>query len=169
MEQRNDRRRGSRGPEGPRMNRYTVSEIRTSYRPGRIVDSSEQAASLFRGELDGLDRERFMVAWLNVKLELLGLEIVAVGSVSATAMHPREVLKPAIVHGASGILIAHNHPSGDPTPSLEDNRFTTRVSAACHIMGIALLDHIVIGRGGAFTSYRLTRPGLLGPKNPQKY
>lgn len=92
-------------------------------------------------------RELLMALLLNVKGEVESKEIISIGELSATNVHPREVLSPAIRKGAAAIVIAHNHPSGDPTPSDEDILATRRLLEAAKIVGINLVDHVIIGNG----------------------
>jgi len=84
---------------------------------------------------------------LNQKNGIIGINTVSVGNLSSSIVHPREVFKPAIVAGAASIIVAHNHPSGDPTPSSNDIYVTTRLKEAGDILGIAVLDHVIIGDG----------------------
>ena len=90
-------------------------------------------------------KEHFIALHLNSKNRLLCLEIVSVGSLNATVVHPREVYKSALLSSAAAIVFVHNHPSGDTTPSAEDNEITCRLQQASEILGIRLLDHVIIG------------------------
>jgi DNA repair protein RadC len=91
------------------------------------------------------DREAFVVVHLNAKHKIVSLEVVAIGTLSATLVHPREVFKGALLANAAAIGLAHNHPSGDPTPSPEDLALTAQLLAAGEVVGVRVLDHIVIG------------------------
>ena len=82
---------------------------------------------------------------LNVKNRVIGYSLISMGSLTASIVHPREVLKPAILASAASIIIIHNHPSGDPDPSIDDTQITERISRASAIMGINFLDHIILG------------------------
>ena len=82
-----------------------------------------------------------------MKGEVESKEIVSIGELAATNVHPREVFSPAIRKGAAGIVVVHNHPSGDPTPSTEDIAATRRLMEASRIVGIKLVDHVIIGDG----------------------
>jgi DNA repair protein RadC len=97
--------------------------------------------------LKNVDREHFYAVLLNTKNEVLALELVSVGSLNASIVHPREILKPAILASAASIVLVHNHPSGDPTPSAEDVEFTRRFAKCGELIGIQLLDHVIIGDG----------------------
>lgn len=142
---------------GERVSRYTVREV--SYRVhrdpgmprrGAQINSPELAASLVRTVFSGLpddDRERLVVILLDTRNRYMGHHIVSVGTVNASLSHPRETFRTAILSGAVAILLAHNHPSGDPTPSEEDREITQRMVAAGEILGIRVLDSIVISDG----------------------
>ena len=92
-----------------------------------------------------LDREVFYCLHLNTKNRLLSLEEVSKGTLNASIVHPREIYKAAILQSAAGIILSHNHPSGDPEPSREDFDLTTRIKDAGDILGIDVLDHVIIG------------------------
>jgi len=81
---------------------------------------------------------------LSTKNHVLAVELVSVGSLAASIVHPREVFKPAIVDSAAAIVVAHNHPSNDPTPSPEDIEFTRRLAKAGELLGIRVLDHVIV-------------------------
>jgi DNA repair protein RadC len=108
----------------------------------------------------GLDREQFWVLLLNGKNRAIGLNLVSVGALTAALVHPREVMKPAILGNAAAVVLVHNHPSGDPAPSTEDLALTQRLCAAGELLGIRVLDHIVVGHDGAYCS--LADQGALG-------
>ena len=93
-------------------------------------------------------REHFVGFYLNARNQLLVRELVSVGSLSASIVHPREVFAPAIARGAAGVIVAHNHPSGDPEPSPEDVAVTRRLADAGTLLGIELLDHVVVAERG---------------------
>jgi DNA repair protein RadC len=88
--------------------------------------------------------ERFGVVLLDTKHRLLGSSILSVGSVDASIVHPREVFQEAIAVGAAAVAVFHNHPSGDPTPSRDDLRLTTRLRQAGALLGIPLVDHLIL-------------------------
>jgi DNA repair protein RadC len=112
------------------------------------VKSPEDMAEILRTYLDGADREHFIVAMLDRKGNMLGLNTVSIGGLSSSIAHPREVFKPAIIIGAASIILCHNHPSGDHSPSPEDIEVTRRMIDAGKILGIDVLDHIVMGDPG---------------------
>lgn len=89
--------------------------------------------------------ERFGVVMLDTKLRLMKVSVVSSGSLDASMAHPREVYREATTVGAAAIVVFHNHPSGDPAPSPDDVRLTTRLAQAGQVLGIPLLDHIILG------------------------
>ena len=117
------------------------------------------AARVLAEYIGEADRELFVIALLTIRYRVLGLHTVSVGCLSSSLVHPREVFKPAILAGSSALLLAHNHPSGDPEPSAEDLALTRRLAAAGTILGIEVLDHVVLGEQGRFVSLRAR--GLL--------
>jgi DNA repair protein RadC len=90
------------------------------------------------------DREYFYAILLSTKNHVLAVELVSVGTLSASIVHPREVFKPAIVQSAAAVAVVHNHPSGDVTPSPEDRELTRRLARAGELLGIRLLDHLIV-------------------------
>lgn len=111
----------------------------------KAIQGPKDAASLIRGYLAGADREHLVVLLLDTKNKVIGINTVSIGDLSSAIVHPREVFKPAVIIGAAGIILGHNHPSGDCTPSAEDKAVTRRIHEAGQILGIELLDHIVVG------------------------
>lgn len=109
--------------------------------------SPQDVAGYFTESMAHLDREHFRAALLNTKNRLIRSVTVSIGSLNASIVHPREVLKPAIAASAASIILVHNHPTGDPTPSREDIEFTRRFARCGELMGIELLDHVIIGSG----------------------
>lgn len=102
-------------------------------------------------DMQALEVEVFRVLYLNTKHRVIAAETVSVGTLNASLAHPREVFKGAVRRAAAAIIVAHNHPSGDPTPSPGDWDLTQRLYDAGKILGIELLDHIVVGGGGAWS------------------
>lgn len=113
-------------------------KIRRISEPRDIVDLGKKF-------LDELDREELIVACLNAKNEVNSVNVVSIGSLNNSIVHPREVFKTAILSNAASIVMIHNHPSGDVTPSKEDKEITLRIKESGTILGICLLDHIIIG------------------------
>jgi DNA repair protein RadC len=102
-------------------------------------------------ELRDRERERFLALCLNTRNELIREVVVSVGSLNASIVHPREVFKPALSCAAAGLVIAHNHPSGDPAPSREDREVTRAISEAGRILDVPLHDHVIIGADSYFS------------------
>ena len=110
-----------------------------------IVSSPEDAAAAVREDMRILDREEFRVLLLNTKNGLIKKSEVSRGSLNASIVEPREVFKDAIAVSAASMILVHNHPSGDPTPSSEDIAVTKRLVKAGDLLNIAVLDHIILG------------------------
>jgi DNA repair protein RadC len=123
------------------------------------VSTPAVAASVLQQFLDGADREHFVVLLLDTQNQLIGINTVTVGTLDASLVHPREVFKPAILANAASVLLAHNHPSGDPTPSVEDRAVTRQLAAAGATLGIEVLDHVIIGDAPRYVS--LVEAGLM--------
>jgi DNA repair protein RadC len=119
-----------------------------------VVSTPEDVVRLCGTQLRGLDREHFWALVLSTKNQLLRMVEVSVGSLNASIVHPRELFKEAVRLSAASIVVVHNHPSGDPTPSGADLQLTRRLAKAGEVLGIELLDHVVIGDGGAHASLR---------------
>ena len=119
----------------------------------QTIRGAADVHQLLSWDMRHLDREHFRVLLLNTRHQVLRVATVSVGGLSSAQVHPREVFKEAIRHGAAAIIVVHNHPSGDPTPSHDDRQITDQLSAAGTLVGIPVLDHIIIG-DGQYTSLR---------------
>ncbi len=117
------------------------------------VGSPSDLAEIMIPELKGLDREHFKAVLLNTKNVIVRIVTVAIGSLNAALVHPRETFKTAVSSSAASLILVHNHPTGDPEPSREDEELTKRFAEAGRLLGIELLDHIIIG-DGRFVSLR---------------
>jgi DNA repair protein RadC len=129
---------------------------------GRRLWPDGDAAALVRGpetvfdltrDIRGANREHFVGFYLNSRNQVLRREIISIGSLNASIVHPREVYQPAIAVSAASLILAHNHPSGDPTPSEEDLAITRRLVEAGRILGIDILDHVVVAKD-AYASFK---------------
>jgi DNA repair protein RadC len=118
------------------------------------VTTPQDVVSLLAARARGLDREHFWALALDTKNHLSRVFEVSVGSLNASIVHPRELFRGAVRASAASIVIAHNHPSGDPTPSGADIQLTRRLVRAGDVLGIEVLDHVVIGDGGEWASLR---------------
>lgn len=102
------------------------------------------------------NREHFVGFYLNSRNQVLRREIISIGSLNASIVHPREVFIPALAVSAASLILAHNHPSGDPSPSEEDLAITRRIAESGRLLGVELLDHVVVARE-AYTSFKERR------------
>jgi DNA repair protein RadC len=136
-------------PASQSISVYRVSLVKdesVSFGNVRLANSQEAQALIRTLILDKgqPDREQFVVVLLNTKNEVIGLNIVSVGALSSAPVHPREVLKPAILANSAAIILAHNHPSNDLSPSQEDIAITRKIIAAAEIVGIQVHEHLII-------------------------
>ncbi|HZX21077.1 MAG TPA: DNA repair protein RadC [Clostridia bacterium] len=115
------------------------------------IQGPEDVGNLLMEEMRYLNKEIFNIILLNTKNNVIAIENISVGSLNASIVHPREVFNIAIRRSSSAIILAHNHPSGDPKPSTEDINITKRLMEAGSIVGINVLDHIIIGDGIYFS------------------
>jgi len=111
-----------------------------------LLDTPERIADLLREESRQQDVEQFRVVLLNTRRRLIGLETISQGTLDTLLVHPREVFKRAIAANASAVVLVHNHPSGDPTPSEADIKVTRDLIRAGQLLKIEVLDHVIIGR-----------------------
>lgn len=142
---------------------HCAGERSRIYRPGAPEDrtsitSPDAAAAVLTPLLQDLDREHCLTLNLDTRHRLIATSTVSIGSVDHTFMSPREVFRDALHHGASAIVLAHNHPSGDATPSTDDQAITRRLADAGDLVGIQVLDHLVIGHDRWIS---LARRGVL--------
>lgn len=144
-----------RPPKGLQVRIQLVRQGSSSYST-KIAGPGDAAQLL--AYLKREDREHFVCICVDANNNVLGVETVSIGTLSASLVHPRECLKAAILLNAAGVLIGHNHPSNSLEPSQEDIQTTRRLVKAGELMGIPVLDHIIVGDGG-YTSMR--EKGLL--------
>ena len=127
-----------------RINIVSIKMVKESsflYQTRQIL-SPKDAYEMIKEQLEGLDREQFIIACLNTKNEPTNITVVSVGSLNKAIVHPREVFKTAILSNAASIMAFHNHPSGDTTLSDQDIQLTHRLIEAGELLGIKLLDHL---------------------------
>jgi DNA repair protein RadC len=139
----------------PKIVKYKIQLVResefpytlTSKEPHKSLLSPQEAYELIEKTLNlSLEpKENFGILALDVKVRAIGLHIISVGSIDGSIATPRDVFMAAILNNAAAIILFHNHPSGDPTPSSEDIKVTRNLCDAGNIMGIQVLDHIIIG------------------------
>lgn len=130
----------------------------TAYMDRPTINDPDEAHALVAPFLTNADREHSVVLALDTKHRVLSVRLASVGSLSHTFMVPRDLYRDALLDNASAVLLAHNHPSGDSTPSKDDERVTRRLDEAGRLIGVEMLDHIVVGLDG-FTS--LARAGVV--------
>ena len=133
-----------------RVRRDTLAESKEPY--SAAVRTPDDVARIVQSILKDVDYECFLAVPVDVKNKVLGYVEVAKGGIDLCPVDPREVFRAAVVMGASGIFLAHNHPSGDHNPSQEDDELTKRAMEAGKILNIPVVDHLVISRNG-FYSY----------------
>ena len=132
------------------MNRINIVTIKMEKVKSMLVEnkkiiSPKEVYKIVSEYLNGVDREHLVLLTLDTKNCINSITTVSIGSLNTSIVHPREVFKTAIISNASSIILAHNHPSGDPTPSKEDINITDRIKESGKILGIDLLDHLIIG------------------------
>ena len=135
---------------GQRLARETLSKQK--------IDSPELANELVGAEMRRLHKESLRVILLDTRYHLIRVEEVSIGSVNESIAHPRDVFRPAVVSSAYAVIVVHNHPSGDPSPSQTDHSLTRRLAEAAELLQIKLLDHIIIGapseQGAGYFSFK---------------
>jgi DNA repair protein RadC len=139
-----------------------LRELQISYRgvvgtprgPRPQITTGTEAATLIAPLLADKVVEHFGVLSLDTRHRVIGWDVVSVGTLDATLVHPREVFIRAILHCAAAIIVAHNHPSGDPTPSADDSAVARRLYRCGEVIGISVLDSVILGEGGRFFSLR---------------
>jgi len=115
--------------------------------PAPNINTPAEVYEAVKTEFENADREKFIVLHLNAKNKITSLEVVSVGILNSSLVHPREVFKGAILANANAIICVHNHPSGDLEPSSNDLALTKRLSDAGKILGVEVLDHLIVGEG----------------------
>jgi DNA repair protein RadC len=112
-----------------------------------MIGAPDNIYDVVRPLLENSDREMMLALYLDTRNRLIGIHTVSVGTLNATTAQPREVFKAALLLNAATVVLAHNHPSGDPTPSADDVAVTARVRTAGETLGVSLLDHVIVGAG----------------------
>lgn len=116
-----------------------------------IISNSEAISAYYMPRLRDDKREKFYAVLLDSIYRIIREELVSIGSLNFSVVHPREVFAPAIREAAASIFLVHNHPSGDPTPSRKDIQVTIRLVEVGEVVGIDILDHIIVGNGSYFS------------------
>lgn len=132
------------------VNRISVVTIKMEKEKNILVDNKKVSSpkdvyKLMKDYLKGADREYLVLLSLDMKNNINSINTVSIGSLNSSIVHPREIFKTAILSNAASIILIHNHPSGDTTPSKEDINITYRIKESGKILGIELLDHVILG------------------------
>lgn len=115
------------------------------------IKDPESVVKAIRASIKDKAKEHFKLILLNPRNKIIGISTISIGTLNASLVHPREVFKDAIMHSAASVVLAHNHPSGDPEPSEDDLTITKRLIEAGKILGIEVMDHIIIAKNGFFS------------------
>jgi DNA repair protein RadC len=148
----------------PGMGLAKAAQVKAAFELGkRLATSVDEARSVVRGAADVValvreelrlrEQECLAAVFLDARNQVLRMRILTVGTLTGSPAHPREVFKEALAQGCASVILCHNHPSGDPTPSRDDVALTARMVKAGEVMGIPVLDHIIIG-GGRYVSLK---------------
>jgi len=124
----------------------------------RTITSPADAYAILAAFIGDTDREQFVVLLLDCRKRPIGINTVSIGNLNSNLVHPRELMKPAILANAASIILCHNHPSGDANPSPEDVAITEQLKNAGEILGIPIIDHMIIGHD---SFYSFKQQGLL--------
>lgn len=140
---------------------YKIALVRESSQKAisRTINNPIEAYDILQDYLKDVDREHFVVILLDTRHNVLGINTISIGSLTVSIAHPREVFKAAILCNAAAIIIGHNHPSGDPSPSKEDFAVTEKLTACGELLQIPVLDSVILGDNGRCLSLR--ERGLL--------
>jgi DNA repair protein RadC len=125
--------------------KISVMELRETEAQGEAQRGPQDVFN-FCKDMSRCAQEQFVVLTYDTKSKLIDRHMVALGTLNSTLVHPREVFRPAIIDAAAQIVVVHNHPSGDPSPSAQDIRITKKLIEAARLIEIPLLDHVIIGR-----------------------
>lgn len=148
-------------PGGNRRVRVCVT---SDGKPGKQISDPFSVCQVLRGA-ENADRESFYVLYLDSQNRVSGIEEAHKGTASHVEVHPREVFKGAVATNARAVVLAHNHPSGSPTPSNDDHDLTRRLVKSGELLGIPVLDHVIVSTGGC-TSIREGRPDMFSGVDP---
>lgn len=140
---------------------YRLQLVKEGSATVSIPITKPEDVALLLPDVAQADREHMVALYLNTKLRVIGRHTVSIGTLNTSLCHPREVLKLGLVLSAHAFVIVHNHPSGDLTPSVEDDQVTRTIAQAGHLLQVRLLDHIILGPEGGCFSYQAQRPDCL--------
>jgi DNA repair protein RadC len=119
--------------------------------PGKRIQKAQDVVDYYYAEMRDKKKELFHILLLDVRYQIIRDVLISMGSLTETTVHPREVLKEVIKESAAAVIFLHNHPSGNPHPSKQDIELTDRLCKSCHMMGVKVLDHIVIGEDNFYS------------------
>ncbi|MCI8394009.1 MAG: DNA repair protein RadC [Bacilli bacterium] len=131
---------------GKRANTFIITKKKR-------IKTVEDILNIFQSRLEKMTQEHFIAVFLNSKNEVIQFRTIFIGSANRSIVHPRDIFKEAIKYSAVKIIVLHNHPSGDPTPSKEDAIFTNRLLKSGELLQIPLIDHIIIGAQNYYSFY----------------
>ena len=117
------------------------------------IKNPQSVVKAIRASIKDKAKEHFKLILLDTRNKIIGISTISIGTLNASLVHPREIFKEAIIHNSASVVLAHNHPSGDPEPSDEDLTITKRLVKSGKILGIEVIDHIIIGKTG-FSSFK---------------
>jgi len=117
------------------------------------IKNPESVVKAIRASIKDKAKEHFKLILLNPRNKIIGISTISIGTLNASLVHPREVFKDAIIHSAASVVLAHNHPSGDPEPSEDDLKITKKLVDSGKILGVEVIDHIIIAKNG-FKSFK---------------
>jgi len=129
------------------------------------LNTPTEVAKFLSEALSSYDRELFCCLNMSTKTQVINMNIISMGTLNAALIHPREVFKSAILSNANSVILAHNHPSWNCTPSEEDRNITRRLEGCGRLLGIEILDHIITGEPGVYYSFR--EKGILPAKDTE--
>ena len=137
------------------------------------IDSPEKMVSVVGSEIKDLANECVFLANLNTKNQIINMSVISQGLINQSLLHPREIFNKAILSNASGVMLFHNHPSGDITPSKQDKKITEMIAFSGELLGIKLLDHIIVGAGNSeyfsFAKENLIDTHFINKENTRKF
>ncbi len=131
----------------------SVREIKTTYSRPKLNTKITSADDVFKhlSEYKDLEREHFIEITLDGASRVINTRIISIGTLNQSLVHPREVFRPALLDNCAAIIVAHNHPSGQLTPSIEDKRITKRLKEVGTIVGVEVLDHVILAVDGYYS------------------
>ena len=142
----------SRYASRPRVRLVQVEKIDAVVEGGEVIGDPKDGVAALRRLLAGKDREHFVALHLNARNRIVSAEVVSIGTLTSSLVHPREVFKGAILANANAIVCGHNHPSGDVWPSAEDQALEQRLTKAGELLGIPVLDFIIVTEESSWSS-----------------